>query len=224
MVISSRRGRAERLREAIDEFRADQKDYLDEWALNLLLRLADSPAAAKAFEELRPKDRRAEAGILTVCVKAEQLSRTFSSRLKRAKELLARLKRLEKDVASLYRYVDEVAKHTPAPTNLLSTPIRDRPADIAAMICGLDLIARRIDAHRRVEKNDILQLGATRKTQIKQAGELAALGYLAEGVRRVTGRAHLMKVADLAEVILRSPVIWYRVGYAARRRERLAAR
>jgi hypothetical protein len=124
MAISSRRAGAAHLREAIEAYRAKQKDKLDKPALELLARLADSPQVGTAFEALKLNGRSAEENILLAFIATEQLVRTFPARLAQAKEVLARLKRLERDLATLRRYVDEIAKQKhPPPSDLLSTRI-----------------------------------------------------------------------------------------------------
>ena len=85
---------------------------------------------------------------------------------------------------------------------------------------------------QRVAKEDQMRFGATRKNGLAKgkpiasdlaetiAPQNAAIGWLAEGVRRVTGKAHLRIVADLAEVILRTSLTLDRVRAAARTRDR----
>ncbi len=187
MAPNSRRAGAPNLRDAIDTYRADLNGNLDQPARKLLNRLANNPDAAKAFERLKLKDRREAAKVLTTCLQAEDLGRTFSQRITKAKMALIRLERLGKSVTGLRKFVGElVAEHDNNPTfDLLTAKIFEPPANIAAMKQGLDLIADRIEAGRRVANEDVLRLGATRKSQIKQAKQNAAVGWLAEGVRRI---------------------------------------
>lgn len=207
-----------RLRGVIDSYRADQREKLDGRALELLTRLADPRGGAgDALRGLKLKNRRAEVRILTACIKADHLARALLPRLTSAKELLVHLERLEKEVINVRRYVDEVSEQQCLPhSDLFSTRIRDRLDSIAAMKRGLRLIAGRIDRHRRITKKDILQLKATRKNRTKQAAELAAIRCLGNEVWQVTGRKHLMAVADIAQIVLGIEVSWDRVSYALR--------
>lgn len=210
------------MRDAIDAYCAERKDTLDQRALNLLARLANSSDAAKAFERLKLKDRREEAKVLTTFIQAEDLARTFPQRITKAKMTLVRLERHGRAVAGLRTFVDELIaqQKNPPAFDLLSARILEPPANIVAMKRGLDHIADRIEAGRRVAKEDVLRLGATRKSQIKRAGQNAAIGWLGEGVRRTTGKPHLPVVADLAQVTIGAEVSVDRVRHAVRTRKR----
>jgi hypothetical protein len=216
MSISSQRRVAAPLREAVRTFRGS-KGILDKSTDNLLARLADSRSAEAAFKKMSLDNCRDEQRILSACIKADLLHRTFSQRLKEAEESLERMKRLHKQLGPIRQYVDEVARQRHSVSgDLLSTPISDSRADVAAMKRGLDLIQRRIDKHQHVTQRDIWRLGATRKTKIKQAGQLAATRLLSGEVRQVTGRPHAMSVADLLEVIIGRPIFWTEVASACR--------
>jgi hypothetical protein len=210
------------LRDVIDACLAERKNTLDRPALDLLARLARSSDAAKAFRRLNLKDRRQEAIFLTTCIEASLLARTFAPRIEKAKLMLVRMERLARAVVNLRTFVGELIteQNDPPVFDLLSVRILEPPANVVAMKYGLHLIADRIEANRRVANEDVLRLGATRKSQSRQAGENAAIGWLAEGVRLATGRPHLLAVADLAQVILKTEVSQDRVRNAARARQR----
>lgn len=204
MEISSRRTVPTRLREAVDAYRAEQKDNLDHHALNLLARLAESSDAGKAFERLKVEDRCNVAAFLTTCIRAHDLARTFPQRIMKAKKTSARMLRLFTPAVELLVFVAELIdeQENPPAFDPLSRELSASPADISAMWHGLNLIAAYISGKATSAREEVLWLGATRKNQIKQAGENAAIGWLAEGVRHITGRARLSAVRDLAEVIL----------------------
>jgi hypothetical protein len=211
--VKERRDRAvvPSLREAIKAYCAEQKK-LDKPALELLNRLDKSPSAAEAFERLKLKDRRAEACVLTACIEAEDIARTFDQRVKNQKDVSMRAKRWNEAVAVLRKFASEVAeKKAPlrvvlAGLDLWSLTIFEPPADEEALTRALDLIASFIEWRRGIAEANIAHL-ATRKRGIKRAGENAAIGVLAAGVydaaRKppLTGKPHLRQVADLAEVI-----------------------
>lgn len=76
---SSRRAGAPRLRAAVEAYRIEHKGKLDQHALAVLRRLTKSSYAADAFKSLKLKDCRVAERILTACIEAEQLARTFST-------------------------------------------------------------------------------------------------------------------------------------------------
>jgi hypothetical protein len=208
------------LHDAVNAYRAAHKDILDKPALDLLNRLARK--AAEAFELLNLRDQRDEAAILQTCIQADQLALTFPQRIKKAKETLSKqqVERLDRAVATLRKFVERlVAKEKEAPAfDWLSPAI---PAgDIGAMNKGLYFIARRMEEDRRLANEDLLRLGATRKKSQTANKQNAATGWLAEGVRRVTGEEHLEAVRKIAEVILKTELSRHRVRHAARLRNR----
>ena len=207
MAISSRRAGASHLRDAVEVYRAEQKDKLDAPALALLDRLANSHDAAEAFERLKLKDRpawrvSAQHAFLTLCIWTEQLARTYPERISVERKMPPRLKRLEKAVAELRRFVAEQTTPPPA-SDLLTVWIGGRtPATAAAMIRGLDLIGNLIKTRREMGKHYTARLGATRKQKHPSAAKNAAIEVLAKGVRQLSGKPHRRDVVELAQVIL----------------------
>ena len=76
------------LRKAIEIYRAQHNEELDEHADKLLKRLADSPKAAKAFKRLQPKDDYDEAAIVRERQSAG--ARAFLNRMKKGNPQAAR--------------------------------------------------------------------------------------------------------------------------------------
>jgi hypothetical protein len=216
-----------RLHDAINAYCANHS--LDEAARGLLDRLADGDDAATAFRRLQLRDQRDEMAILTTCIQADQLFRTFPRRIKKAEKTLAlaQVERLDRAVATLREFVEELVAKEKAPPEFdwLSAVIPSD--DTAAMKKGLYFIAQRIKQDRRVAKEELLRFGVTRKKGRSSskiallAKQNAASGFLAEGVRRVTGKAHLGAVRKIAEVILDTEELSEdRVRNAARLRDR----
>jgi hypothetical protein len=85
---------------------------------------------------------------------------------------------------------------------------------------GLNLLTDRIEAEWRIAREDSLRFGATRKSNISKASQYAAIGWLAEGVHRITGRPHYREVCELAEVILGLAVSIDNARWCARQRKR----
>jgi hypothetical protein len=225
MAISTRRAGAARLRQAVDAYRAELKDKLDQHALALLDRLAGSPEAGKAFERLRPKDRpgvwpvSAQHAFLTLCIWVEQLARIYPARIRTERKMPARLKRLNKAVAELRLFVTEQTT-PPSPSDLLTVWIGGRtPATAAAMTRGLDLIANLIETRRGIGKHYVTRLGATQKQEHPSAAKNAAIEILAKGVRLLTGKPNRLEVAELAQAILEIDVSIERVDQVLRSRK-----
>jgi hypothetical protein len=238
MAITSRRAGVPRLCDAIDTYRTEQKDKLDQWALKLLVRMAKSSDAGAAFELLK-LDRRNVTPFLVTCIQAENLARTFPQRITKAKMTLIRAEPLGKAVAALRTFVDEhivEQKNPPAFDPLSMSGASEllgrtaEPADSVALERGLYQIvevkralywiADWIETDRRLAKHNMFRFGATRKSQIKQARQNAAIKWLAEGVRRVSGKPHLPAVADLAQVIVGTEVSVDRTRHVMRTRKR----
>ena len=236
MVISPRPAGAARLRKAVDAYRDEQKEKLDEWALALLDRLADSSDAAKAFELLELESRNVTPFFLT-CIQAENLARTFTQRITKAKMELTRAESLGKAIVALREFVDgHIAEQQSLPpfdplsmwgtSELLGQPAdRTESAalqrglrDLLEMKNVLSSIAGSIVLGRRLAERNMLRFGANRKSQIKQAGQNKAIRWLADGVRRATGKRHVREITDLAEVILGIRLSPDRVAHAIRQR------
>jgi hypothetical protein len=218
MSISSRRAGASRLCEAVDAYRAEQnklnkKAKLEEWALELLDRLARSPEAAEAFGRLKLKDGR-ERDFLMLCILVGQLAREFPARISTEQKMLARLKRLDKAIAKLRSFVEEqmtqfsdfvIPQFYPIPAWGFIKTIGGSPDDfkaVNAMTGGLDLIAKLIEKRRHIGKTVITAWRATRKTHPRNAAYLAAIKILGNGTRALTGKAHKRELRELAPMIL----------------------
>jgi hypothetical protein len=217
MDISSQRAGAPNLYDTIKQYRREQQDKLDKRALTLLARLADSPDAAKAFKRLKPHHRDVPgvtavhgSNLLLWCTQAELVYRAFPQEITKAKERLVQKERLDTAVAELRKFV--AAQNAWPPFGKLS------PANIATMKHGLDLIVERIDECRHDARDTEPRLGATRKTQVKEAAENAAIWFLANNVQFATGKPHWQEVANLAHVILETDVTAERVRHAVRKR------
>jgi len=192
------------LKDALAAFRAAAGDDLDPKAAAVLDRLAVEERAAGAFAELDLNEAGA-AKILTTCIQAGELSRTFKDHADLRTTMLGgggkggRLDQLGKAVAELRRFVGELDR---PPDDRQSASLRyDDPSIIEQMKRGLYYIDDAIKARRTIAKETTPRLGATRKSvDAGKAAETAAIGWLAEGVRRCCRRPHRRAAADLAEV------------------------
>ncbi len=214
---------AARLRNAIDAYRTEQKGKLDDRALKMLMRLSSSSDAAKAVGRLKLTGRVEEANFLTVCILVEQLARMFPVHILAEQKMPARLRRLDKAIAELRSFVAEQTT-TPPTADLLTVWIGGgTPTTVEAMTRGLDLIAKLIGGRRQIADDILARLGATRKMQHKNAPFIAAVRYLAVGVRALTGKPHRREVNDLAPVILGHEVSEESLIYALRARKQQTA-
>lgn len=201
-VIRPQDVEARRLQEAIKIYRAERTGNLSNRAKELLSRLSDNPDAIRALVRLLPKSKNKTDEILSICIEADELARTFPQWIAQAARELARADRADKAVAILRQYIDEAdAKPVPFPSDLLSYAVYESPADLPQVQEALDLIARRIGWLRGVAELAIAQIGATRKSRNKKAAEIAAIWFLAARVHGAVGRRHFSEVADLAEAI-----------------------
>jgi hypothetical protein len=195
------------LKDALAAHRASAGDSLDPKVAAMLDRLAASKEAAQAFETILVGDSANANRLLRACLETEELARTFK-RNKSNSELIAeggRLDRLDKAVKELRSFVEETCRES---TDQLEARIHYDREDIANINRGLHIVDDMIDVRRRVAKETMPRLGATRKlADGGKAGQTAAIGWLAASVRRISQQAHHGAVADLAQVILDSGVV-----------------
>jgi hypothetical protein len=223
-VNGSTRTRAAKtpLPKAIKGYLADQEGKLNESARELLARLAKHSHSRRAFDRLKLKNRCDEAAFLATCIAADELARSFSKRILGAQKAVSRMERLSEAVALLREFVKKLESDQFYPV------IGDSNK---AMHNGLYWIDDRIGTIRRLAKEDQLRLGATRSNGLTKkssandgtesiAPQNAAIGWLADGVRRITGKAHMKAVTELAKVILRTTLTEDRVRAASRVRKR----
>jgi hypothetical protein len=208
------------LHDAIAAYRAADGDSLDRAAEAVLDRLSSDDRAAAAFAAFG-LDENGARRILTGCIEADELRRTFEEdigAMLREQRKDGRLDRLSKAVEELRLFAEELNRR---PANRLSAFVTDDPSVIADVKRGLYHLADAIDTRRRIAKETIRRLGATRKNvDAGKAAETAAIGWLADGVRRCCGRPFFKATADLAEVIFSGEITIDRVREASRTRQR----
>ena len=198
------KARSSQLKDALAAYRAAAGNHLNREEAAVLDRLAADSRAACAFAKINVNGHTA-GKILTVCIEADLLARTFNSRIRSEGKMLGenrkggRLDRLDKAVNDLRSFIDDLDCE---PADRLVAFIRYDPADTDAMKRGLYLLADAITARRRIAEETRLRIGATRKIKGNPAARIAAIGWIAEGVRRSCGRPHQISAAALAEVTL----------------------
>jgi hypothetical protein len=207
------------LSDALFAYRAEAGDRLDA-AAAVLDRLSRDDRAAAAFAEL-DLDEAGARKILTACIEADELHRNFEGHISTMLDELrkdGRLDRLSKAIADLQCFAKELNRQ---PDDRLSASLIYDLFTISEMNHGLYCLNNAIEARRRIAKETVQRLGATRKKlNDGKAAETAAIGWLAEGVRRCCGRAHFRAAADLAEATLGGEITIDRVREAWRTRQR----
>jgi hypothetical protein len=205
------------LPKAVEAYRAEAEHYgkLDKCALELLGRLASSDEAAEAFGRLKLKDGR-ERKFLTTCILAAELARKFPKRISSEQEMPAQLRQLDKAVGDLRlfvgnqmtRFSDFLVPQIPQtdlpdllPSWGLCRTI-DLPEEFGAMMHGLNLIAEVIKKRQRIGEVVMAEWRVTRKKHHEDAGNIAAIGYLKDETRALTGKPHKRELTTLAPVIL----------------------
>ena len=221
-VVTARRPPAA-LCKTVNAYRAEHEG-MEWWALKLLDRLAGSQEAAKAFEQLKLKDGR-EHEFVMLCVLVAQLAREFPKRTSTQQKTVKRLRDLDKAITVLRSFVKEQLE---LPSNLLIPRLDPLPMwgfsqprdEVVAMMRGLELIAEATKKRKAV----MAEYGATRKKNIEEARYIAAIRYLAKGVRRLAGKPHKEKLRDFVPVIFGREVPYERVTYALRPLKRARSR
>lgn len=230
------------LRNAVKAYRAEHEGWaragrkgMEGWALELLDRLASSDEAAEAFGRLKLKDGR-DCEFVGLCILTAELARTFPKRISSEQEMLAQLKRHDKAVSDLRSFVtDQMTRFSdflvPQTSDFLvpqtdfspSWGLRrtiDLPDEFGAMMHGLDLIAELIKKRRCIGEVVMAEWRVTRKKDHENAGDIAAIRFLREGVCGLTGKPHRSEIHKFVPVIFGREVPYESVTYALRARKR----
>lgn len=187
-----------RLADFIGAFRA--APGLDKAAAAVLDRLLKDDRASEIVDKIADDDR-AICRILWACIEAEQVARTFHTRVKAGREALEKRRKREAALALLREFVDQATKE-PGPADLLSARIVLDEGDLAAARRGLYTVEWMIRARARIAAETPPRIGATRKTASRKNAEAAAIWWLSEGIRGACGQPHNAHVAVLAEIAL----------------------
>ena len=207
--------------EKVDKFFAANAACLDENEKRVFGRLkADYrvPEAVAAIAKTESDLNR----LLTGCLEADELSRTFGEKLneerriiERAKELQLKLNELQNNVDELKTFFDEEIWSYDQDTH--ATILKDRTSvdrlsahillhnqEVKKVKHAFYILKESIADRLRVASETILRFGVTRKSARtnENAARTAAIGWLAEAVERIAGRPHTRHVAVLAQATL----------------------
>jgi hypothetical protein len=204
----------ERFDKIFAEFYEAVAKNLDEDEKLLMHRIAESPDAPDAFAEI--KDSATIKRLLWLCVEVRFLAAHFNEFIGNAESALEKAARDERAIA----HVEELLKETQAPAvkRLAAYTLPDRPR-IKLEREALVSIKDRLAIRTRIAKETIFRFGATRKRHGPKAAEIAAIGWMAEGVQRITKQPNYNLVADLAELVLGCEVTMDRVKSAVGTRQ-----
>jgi hypothetical protein len=186
----------DRLKKAIAAYCVAQGTNLSVSDREMLDSLAVDGVAAGAFAVFDVDDREISL-ILDACVQARELARDFNKWCKDERLALARMDKLDRAVRDLRGFVEELAQ---GPRNKLAAWVHHDPAGWQAIQHGLDTIGDDIAARRRIAHETLPRIGAGRK--LADVSETKAIGWLAKGVERITGKPHTQHVAALATIVL----------------------
>ena len=145
-------------------------------------------------------------------LKGSSCSGSFRACLKARAEFDPELVGLEKSLPPLREFVSEIERAKPG---RLAAVLRYDAAIVKAAQFGLQMVALMITDRRRVADETIRRLGGTRNAQADNAARTAAVGWVAEGIRRATGSPNLRFTADLAQAALGGEVTIDQVRHAA---------
>ncbi len=201
------------LRSAISAYHELIGTELTDASQAVISRLEADSGSVMAFEKLSTNTG-GLARIIVACIEADELLRTFRNQLNTETEMRKRLAALDSAAADLLSFVEETQRPR---SDRLSALIQDDPQTIADMIRGISLVRGLIGSRNRLTIETPLRLGATRKTK-DEAAAIAAIGWLAEGVRRICGQPHTEATADLCQALLGYEVSLDRVREAERTR------
>jgi hypothetical protein len=188
------------------------------------------------------EDPSAQASIMRACEQADHLRQVWNEKIEAERAICSaggRLDRLDKALLLLNDFIKEIVDNKSA--GMLDAQVIYDSHSVATMKRGLYLLSNCIAGRRRIAKETLLRLGATRETgtsrsrssKAKTSGitrksrtrgspaETAAIGWLAEGIRRACGRPHLDASLDLFAIIVGHEITADRINEAMRtRRER----
>ena len=187
--------------EAIAAWRAKGLEP-DGFAKDVVGRLTKDRRAAEAFAILNLPSELA-AIVVSDCIKAELNARTFMVRLARE----AAIQKLLRTADDGLKACAELLAQATGPRDALQAFVTFNEGEPQALLRGLNDWKSFIDGRRRIAQETPGRVGATRKRTGKhlQAGQRAAIYWIADGVRRLAKRPHYDAVGMLAEVVLELP-------------------
>lgn len=177
------------------------------------------PHAISAMTE----DVTTAAKIIACCAEAVALCERFHKIVSAEDAIPSRMNDLKEATSKLDRFICEIAA---GPDSPLEARIRLSPDEADNLRIALSTIGILIDGRHRVAEQTKIRLARTRNWATEDAGENAALAWLGDGVRSITGGPNRPHVATLGGIVLRikpEEATVDRVREASRKRQKIAA-
>ena len=181
----------------------------------LIQRIAESDEAAAIFAKV--KDDNTVMRLLSLCVEGHDLATNFHKLVADARRKLKKGPAYGRAIATVMQLLNEAQA---PPLTRLDAYTQPDPKRIAAEHTAVVSILDRLRDQNLIAEETIRRVGTTRKSRGITAAHLAAIGWIAEGVRRITKRTNGPLTADVAELVLGEPVSLDRVKKAAKTRKR----
>jgi len=193
----------------------EARGCLDEYALLVLTRLKTNEhgLVSEAFDAFNV-DNQGCIKIVRACIEAENLKRTFPKKVEAEKATLKRISNAKRAIETLKSFMKEVEA---GPKDDLDAFILYDDMDMSAAKHGLYIIETAVQLRERITFETPRRLGATRKLG-GTAAVTAAIGWLAEAIRKISGEPHHNATAQLASVVLDHEISSDRVREAERTR------
>jgi hypothetical protein len=204
-----------RFRKLIVEFLIEAAEYLNEDETRLIRRLEGSSEASAIFGQI--DDDKNVKRLFILCVEADCLFRTFEDRIREARDKQRKLDKYAEALVEIRRFLDDIDR---PPRDRIEAFANPDPEEIRSERSALASVGGRIQQQKRIAAETPARLGATRKSHGRKAAETAAIGWIAEGVERITGHTNARLCADLAELVIEGDVSLDRVDNAAETRQR----
>jgi hypothetical protein len=202
------------LRAAIEQVKAANSD-LNENAKTVLSRLlADcekedsrdvegtkqSSRAVEAIARIAGDDEARVPRVVRCCGEFYEVYQAFPEVTARELAMQGRCAAQMTAVDALGEFMREIARKPEHP--LIEAYVAIEPHQVESWLLALADMHRAINLRQLVAFETPTRLGMNRKNSQEDAREIAALGYFAEGVERISGRPHYQHVATLAEIVL----------------------
>ena len=162
--------------------------------------------------------------VICSCVHAHRILKTFPALLKEERDTEERLRQHRRSVEDLRRFIDRAVHPPENPfVHWLALPETDQENEVKRRTAfraegqplpatydksaayyreALDRITLLLDERQHIVEDTERNLWVTYKYKAKTAAENSAIGYLAEGVKHLTGRPCAPQVVILAEIAL----------------------
>jgi hypothetical protein len=156
--------------------------------------------AVEAITRIAGDDEVKVQKVVRCCGEFEEVYRVFPEVVARELAMQDRCAAQMTAVDALEEFMREIARKPEHP--LIEAYVAIEPHEVESWLLALADMHRAINLRRLVALETPTRLGMTQKHRQEEARLIAALGYFAEGVERISGQPHYQHVATLAEIVL----------------------